>query len=285
MPEGVTRYRRERLRPSDPGWLGWTGALVAVTGAVVFAVWFDEGDPVRVTVLAAACFAAPTLAGLLRVPFVVGVVLVVAAGVGALAWAAAPGAVGIGYPLTWFVASGAGLTPLAQLHHCRWARRRVASAEGAPPSGLDPRHGRDVGLLATWSDGTWDYEAVDPRPDLVLDAVRALNGSSRSSVSVYRGKGRLDVGGDASKRVVVLQSDDRGKWYMVIEPHEPDDQLFLVVDNQRAPYTERQTTTLPSAERAVRTWMERGERDPGLEWWPGSTFYIPYRPKTLQLTD
>lgn len=188
-----------------------------------------------------------------------------------------------------------GVVVLGWLLQRRAWRRRMASAEGAPPADLDPRGGSDVGILATWSDEAYDYEAVDPNIDVVLGAIRALDGATRSVVSIYRGRGRLDVGGDAGSAMIVQQSDNRRRWNQVVNSMLPP--LSSKEDARKASKTrityagqsmelpDQRLTDLASAEIAARTWLLNGERDKSLSWWEGTLRHGPGRPPALKEID
>jgi hypothetical protein len=138
-----------------------------------------------------------------------------------------------------------------------------------------------------WDGPDHDYEAVDPDPEVVLGAVRALDGRGRTSVSIFRGRGRLDVGGDADGVMVVAQADDRAHWHMVIDPAAaPDGRTdeTVTVGFGRLPleYPRGRTTRLPQAEAAVTSWLLHGTRDPGLAWWSDTLTDPAPRPATLK---
>lgn len=190
-----------------------------------------------------------------------------------------------------------GLVLLGKIGERRAWRRRLARAEGAPPSGQDPTGGRRVGRLLTWSDAAYDYEVVDPSLETCLQVVRALDGDSRSIVSIHIGRGELDIGGDARGAMIVQQSDNRRGWrggYQVAEP--------TVVDRRTDPWTNGRKvriryagadmvyppeilTELSAAEAAVRSWLDRGERDRSLNWWRMPGWDGLQRPGSLQERD
>lgn len=186
----------------------------------------------------------------------------------------------------WLTGSGTGLGLLAGLHYRRWWRRRLDSAEGAPPSGLDPRAQKDVGVLAWWKDEIYEYEMVDPTPEVVLGAVRVLDGENRSIVSVYRGKVRLDVAGDAGAEVLVQQSDDRRTWHQVTSvAGVKAPKVWVNVVGFAVTYPADRLTDLRGAEVAMATWLANGRRDGSLGWWDDSSLDMAERPKYLKDTD
>ncbi len=73
----------------------------------------------------------------------------------------------------------------------------------------------------------------------VLDAVRALNGRDRTFVSVFRGSGRLDVGGDAAGAMVVFQSEDRRTWHQVRTPVAASGEVTVKVGGMEGHRTDR----------------------------------------------
>lgn len=283
LPPGVTRYRRlgYRYRRLGAGDLVWGTLLLLLT--VALAVWMFGSDPGTVLTIVAVCVLVPPLT--IVVPWMVRAVVIAVADIAALSWANAGGHSGRGYALSWFIATISGLGLLLALAHRRWRRQRRARAEGAAPTDLDPSNGKDVGVFATWRDDAYDYEAAQPGLEVVLGAVRALNGRDRTVVSVFHGRGRLDVGGDAAGRLVVLQSDDRRAWHMVEDPAEPEGKAPIVVAGVFTHYPRRRMVPLVAAERAVSTWLLRGERDPDLEWWSDTAWDEAFRPRTLTLTD
>jgi hypothetical protein len=280
---GVTRYRLQgyRYRRQGPGAFVVSAALLV--GVVALAIWVFDSDPATALTIAAVCAVVP--ASTIVLPWLLRAIVIVGAGIGVLSWANTQGHFGPGYALCWLAGTIAGMTPLMALAYRRYRRQRLDRAEGAPPSGLDPSDGTDVGVLATWRDAEFDYEAAAPPLEVVLDAVRALNGEDRTFVSIFNGRGRMDVGGDARRQLVVLQSDDRRTWHMVESPHESSAEQPVVVAGVRTRYPGRRMTTLSAAERAVTAWLQRGERHPDLDWWDDSALDEPFRPRPLTLND
>lgn len=289
LPAGVTRYPAELSRVPRRG-AGAAAALFAAVMVVLSAVAVARGaDVVAVVVVAlVAVLVVPATIVLpvprLRVP------LAVVAGLAtyfALAGSGAANVFLLGAAVSG-LATGWGV--LSVLERRRWWERRLRLAEGAPPAGLDPRGGKDVGLLAWWADVDHEYEVVDPTPEVVLAALRELDGRERSIVSVYRGTGRLDVGGNASGPVVVQQSDDRGHWFQVVDGVErPDghEAIGVVVAGAVLGVLRSRTTDRETAERALRTWLADGVRDPALTWEKHSAWGPSQnlRPAYLRSTD
>lgn len=283
LAPGVTRYPLPRRHYQAVGVGGVVCGVLLLLLQLAVAVWLFDSDPVTVLVILAACVLVPPATILL--PWLLRLVISVAAGIAALAWANGRGHFGGGYALSWLVGSAVGLGALMGLVYLRWRRERLSRAEGAAPSGLDPSNGKDVGLFATWRDGQYEYEAAQPSLEVVLDAVRALDGVHRSFVSIFNGRGRMDVGGDAHGRLVVLQSDNRNYWHMVEDPHASEGREPVVIGGVRTQYPRRRTTTLAAAEHAVTTWLRHAERDPSLDWWTEKGLDSAFRPRTIAVND
>lgn len=186
-----------------------------------------------------------------------------------LAYAAcAATSLGLGVAIAWWFVERRGF------------QDRARSGEGAPPTGLDPTGGADVGVLARWRDDRFEYEASDPRPEVVLDAVRALDGGSRSIVTVYRGRGRMDVGGDAAGDMVVQQADRRRRWTAGFQVTGPSWRAptsaeeaaevrtrWVRFGGAELEFPEDLLTTIGPARTAISTWLDEGVRDASLTWW------------------
>lgn len=289
LPPGVTRYPAEDSRVPRRG-AGAAAGLFGIVLVVLAVVALVQGASVLSVVVVALVAVAVVPASIvlpvprLRVPLSVVVAL---AAYFALAGSGAANVFLLGVAVSGLVT---GRCLLSLVERRRWWQRRLRLAEGAPPAGLDPRGGKDVGLLAWWADVDHQYEMVDPTPDVVLAALRELDGHRRSVVSVYRGTGRLDVGGSASGAMVVQQSDDRAHWFQVVARHDrPDGQeaVGVVLAGAVLGLVRARTTDRETAERAVRTWLADGVRDPDLAWERHSAWgpRLALRPAWLRSTD
>ena len=131
----------------------------------------------------------------------------------------------------------------------------------------------------------------------MLRAVRALNGDTRTIVSIHRGRAELDIGGDAAGRMIVQQSDNRRGWRNGFQVAAPG-----IVDRRSDPwntgrkvhisyagtdmvYPKEILTVRSAAEAAVHSWIERGERDRSLNWWRMPGLDGLQRPRSLQERD
>jgi hypothetical protein len=140
----------------------------------------------------------------------------------------------------------------------------------APEQAADPD-----AVVVRWAVGDRSEEVVDPGPDRVLDAVRALDGDQRTAVSLLRGRRRLDVFGDARRAVLVLQSDDhadhRTAWHHVTSEdataagHGEED-VDVTVAGWPGHFRRSQVTTIDAALSAAEHFLASGGRAPGLTW-------------------
>lgn len=288
LPDGVTRFDVPRVttwrRPADHAVTVATaaGALLGLGGLLLGA---SPGAVLVALVVGWAVVVATCL--------VPGVWKVVVAGVGLTVGAATVGGSGDGAALAPLAAGAfAGVPALAALSARRDRRRRLASAVGAPAVDRDPRDGRDVGTLATWRDAVHEYEAADPDPEVVVDALRRLDAADHVYVSIYRGRGRLDVYGGADEALVVQQTDDRrltgGHWNVAIDPaYSPDGASGERVEvGWAGHYADRgRTVGLRQAESAVRTWLAHGVRDRDLTWHRLRRDEAHPQPSPLRRTD
>ena len=218
---------------------------------------------------------AANLPGRLRAPGVLAVLVV-----GALAGSLLD--VSESWFLTWVMAVFLGVVVGADLAY--WVRQRTVTRTGTrarPVPDPPPRALR--GLRVMWDEGDDDCESADPDDEQVLECVHALDGRTRTFVSVFRDRARLDVGGDAAGAMVVFCSDDRRHWHQVRTPASPASDVM--VGRQLGHYPTRETTDLASALTAVTTWLRDGTRDPGLAWHAATRHDDVVRPPSLEATD
>ncbi|HEX7739508.1 MAG TPA: hypothetical protein VF426_07655 [Marmoricola sp.] len=286
----MTKTRYTRLDPAS----AVLYFLFLVAGSVALALFAFDADATRVAVVVIVCIAVPVATIALRGGGIWRFVVIVVAAIAVLGWASDSHHRNMGYALCCVATSTYGFILLTGLLHRQWLRNRLTGAEGAPPASLDPTGGKDVGLFATWTDDHYSYEAVDPTTDLMVTVIRAFDGGDRSSASIFRGKGRLDIGGDARGAMIVIQSDDRKNWHQVVNPAQPEVPSGrartatleqIVFAGKQIPVPRRRLTDLASAETAVHAWIEQGVRDPSLTWWSDSARETVLRPRLLQMTD
>jgi hypothetical protein len=279
----VSGYRPVKV---DVGSLGFA-VVVFLGGGIAQALLLYDVEPARVLILAAVCTLVPPATIVLPWWWARAVVILVAE-VAVASWVTSGNRYSGGYAWCWFATTACGLVLLGALVYRRWWRRRLASAEGAPPSGLDPSREGEVPFLARWKDAAYEYETTERDLDLVLGAVRSLNGKDHSYVSVYIGRGRLDVGGDAQGLMIVQQSDDRRNWHQVLDPTHPEkprDAQRIVYAGALLGYPRRDLVRLHDAEAAVTAWMTLGQRATSLTWWDDSGLAPVTRPRYLQNAD
>lgn len=270
LPPGVTSFDVPRVTTSRPAARGAVGLAVAVGLLTGLSPAVLGADPVEVLLALGAavvlCLAGYPLPGLVRL------LALVVAGIVGLAVIGGPEGDGVGELVSWLMGFWVGVALLLPLLARRDRRRRLATAAGAPAVDHDPRGGTDVGTLATWRDARHEYEAVEPDPAVVLDAVRRLGSAQHVYVSVYRGRGRMDVIG-RSDGYVVQQTDNRllPAWdvNVVVDPASlPRGAVGELVRGgfPGSKVDRARVVGLAQAESAVRTWLTHGTRDRGLSW-------------------
>lgn len=202
------------------------------------------------------------------------VVLVGGAGVGSL----------LGLEDTWFVTwvFSVFLGALAGADLEYWWRHRTMPVGRSSGSSAGDGHGR---LHLVRDEGHEDQAVSDPDDTVVLAAVRALNGIDRTFVSVFRGRARLDVCGDASGPLVVFCSDDRRLWHQLRTPEGSEDETVVRIGRVRGHYPLYETSTLDAALTAVTTWLTDGTRDSRLTWHSDQPGDEVVRPPALEATD
>lgn len=289
LPPGVTSFDIARVATWNR--YGERAILLGLGVGLVLGlapVAFGTAPVLAVSCLALAtalCVGSYPLPGLVRLT-----VLVVGAVTGVAVLGGPDGGAG-GELVSWFMGFWVGLTILVSLLSRRDRRRRLATATGAPPVDHDPRKGTDVGTLATWRDARHEYEAAEPDPEVVLDAVRRLDSVHHVYVSVYRGAGRLDVLGD-QEGYVVQQTDNRlspaWDFHVVVDPASlprgaSGERVELGYPGHRV--DRARVVGLAAAETAVRTWITHGIRDRGLSWYRLTMRDAHPQPAQLRRTD
>lgn len=285
LPAAVTRFDRiteRRIRRFNPV---YAFAIALMFGLFVVLPLVQDGDPTTVLAIAATgllvSLATVVLSGRIRL-----------AAAGALALVGAGFAVQFGgqgaYALIWFAMVAAGQIMIGGIQAHRQRSARIASAVGAPAIDRNPQLGKDVGVLALWGDQHHEYEAADPSADLVVSELRNLDGDRRTWLSVFHGKGRLDVGGDASSQMVVVAAEDRANWHVLRSGDETatgSPPVPIAFEFERLDFPADHAVSAGQAEHAVRHWIATGTRDPDQSWWADSTGNPAPRPTGLRWID
>lgn len=304
LAAGVTRYPVGTAAGRMPRVLWLIGGLCFVVTVVAACV--TGGDPRWIAGIVAVGILLPLVSLLLpwwlRIFLLIGVTVAAGLGVDRIGIESSGWDWGrdrdLAYAACYFGSLILGLALLWKVSDRRAWRRRLARAEGAPPSGQDPTGGRKIGRLLIWSDSTYEYEVADPSIETTLHAVRALDGETRTFVSVHIGRGELDIGGDAEGTMIIQQSDNRRSWrkaYQVADPAVIDrksdpwasgrPKIHITYAGSDKVYPDQLLTTLTAAEAAVRSWLDRGERDRSLNWWRMPGWDGLQRPPALQERD
>ncbi len=268
MTSSLRSRADERVLPIGPVGLALFGALGV--GGVLLGIRHGASPA---AIVAAGSLALAVGFGLVQLPVrYVGPLwlLAVLAGIVAPRWTGQP----LAFPWVGLLFTGQALG--IRLRQSRQERRRARAGlpptvrlRRAPPSGPDT-------LRVVRDDGPDHVETAEVPPDDVRAAVRALDGRTRTGVSVLRGDARLDVGGDASGVMAVYQCDDvaaRGlpAWFVVTSADDPSSsvEVDLRVVGVDAHLPAGGLTTLGPALAALDTFLATNGRAPGLPWRTG----------------
>ena len=257
-----TRNATERVRPPGPG--GYLVAGLAIAGGTALALSRGGASTAVVLVAVLGTVAATGVMVLYRRWTLPVLLLVTVAGSGVLvrvdralvpAWV---GGVVLGLAL--------GLELVWRRQQRRWGPSRSTA----------PRTAGLPGLRTVRDDGRDEVETVDPAPPEVRADVEALDGRTRTGVSVFRGTARLDIGGGAAGPVVVYHCDDTTTkklplWSVLTSgrglPGEPAVDLLVAGLESHLPGDG--TTDLPAALAALEVFLLTGGRAAGSPWRTG----------------
>lgn len=270
----VTRPKRERFARVDP--FEWAVAVVAVGGGIGWPLAMGAVTPVETMVTAVV--GVVLSAALLFVPAgqrVLGLVIVFFGGLFACARVDRP------LMLVWFTAVCLGILVGSQLRYLQ--RRRAEAAAGRASKTTHPRVGEAVGshgLSVVWDAGSNESQAVDPDLGLVEQAIHSLNGADHTIVSIFRGDGRFDVGGNATGDVLVYQSDDKRHFHWATTPGAASDsETQVTIAGIPGRFSRRQVVTVDAALAAARTFVATGQRDSALTWLDDTTSLVVRPPR------
>lgn len=114
-----------------------------------------------------------------------------------------------------------------------------------------------------------------PTCEQVAAAIEALDGESRTMVTLAPsppngspvGECHMAIGGGPDHFIVYLTRDNLG-FTNLVEPERQTrtNNIRLFIGGQEGDYTESQCVTRPTAIRAARHYLERGNPDPTLTW-------------------
>ncbi|VXC55546.1 hypothetical protein [Nocardioides sp. AX2bis] len=256
-----------------PGWFGYllNGSLAA--GAVVLALVRDVPVPLVAVTLAPAVLVGLG-AGLVPrfgMPLLV-VAFIVSTGV--------TGELGLD--------RGVALVPPAGLFlgftlalSVRYRRQQTVRSPAPGPPGPGRVHAR-------WEDDEEDVAVDDADAETALDAVRRLDGRTRTVVTLHRPPARLDVAGDAAGAMTTYHCADttarRPRWRHLGTTSRPDGEVMVRIAQTDGHLRRHQTTTLDPAIGAVTAFLADGSADPALPWSDDDPDG-ELRPPALQVTD
>lgn len=147
----------------------------------------------------------------------------------------------------------------------RYRRQQAARPPAPDPPGPGRAHAR-------WDDGEEGMAVEDADAATALDAVRRLDGRTRSVVTLRRPPARLDVAGDAAGVMTTHHCTDttarRPRWRHLATATGPDDEVDLRLAGGDGHLPRHRTTTLDPALRAVTAFLADGPGgpDPSLPW-------------------
>jgi Immunity protein Imm1 len=111
---------------------------------------------------------------------------------------------------------------------------------------------------------------ADPGWDAIENAIRQLDGKSRTSVMIGRDDDTtMSIGGGPSLFTsVILIENSRGPYYL-IDPNAPNAEVMLVVGGQKIGLPKNLTVDLATTLHAAKTFSETGELDATAHWQDG----------------
>ena len=195
--------------------------------------------------------------------------------------------------ITWVTATASGFIIVLSRRARREEAARLASAQGAP-AGPRATNSRDVGVRAVWNSGEFDYEAQDPDLTLATAVLDALDGRRRTTLTVFHGRGRLDISGESAGRLLVsaLRLESRGErdYFYAGRPDPALDgsatgsvascEFLLARSTDPITVPEYMTVDRAVACQALDHWLRTGQRDPDLRWHRDEKNEIPVGPLT-----
>lgn len=101
----------------------------------------------------------------------------------------------------------------------------------------------------------------------IEELIRQLNGEDKSLLTLNRGDEvpHMSIGGGGGQYVAYVTFDNV-QFYTVTIPDNADDKILMFVGGQMGEYQQKQCSDLSTVLRAAKTFAEKGELDPSVNW-------------------
>lgn len=114
-------------------------------------------------------------------------------------------------------------------------------------------------VVLAWDEGHEEREIVQPSSDEVVACIQALDGVSRTLVTVYRGEGHLAVGGAANSGTVVYGTPDNEVFWQLVGAPSAQGVVTVMAGGQEGEYEARFLVAIESAVEAAVEFADSGD--------------------------
>lgn len=115
-------------------------------------------------------------------------------------------------------------------------------------------------VLLAWDDGYGEREMAQASPEDVTACVGALNGVSKTLVTIYRGDGHLAVGGAATTGTIVYCTLDNEVFWQLVGDPDAEGAVAVCAGGQEGEYPSRFLVPVERAIEAANEFAATGAR-------------------------
>ncbi|MBC7274914.1 Imm1 family immunity protein [Nocardioides sp.] len=121
-------------------------------------------------------------------------------------------------------------------------------------------------VVLAWDEGDEESESVGPSSEEVSACVQALDGASRTLVTIYRGEAHLAVGGGASSGMVVYCTSDNEVFWQLVGDPGAQGVVVVTAGGQEGVYEARFRVRVAAATEAAVEFLATGNRSERVTW-------------------